>query len=225
MNVVLVYPANICLFKVNNRNTSKGCENMFKVNNKISYDVVLVFLLLTLTYVTPFSSVSVVDFEQVNVSWVFLITLSQDFPLVDTPGDVFVTLKKFLIHKFELYSEQAGAFQKCGPRLRNDNCLRMKIIIIVFTNCSSFLLIFRIFVTIAQILRLLLLQNQLSINIGTYFYMFCSIIAINSFMAEVPIIQKPGMKELRITLLVFFRFYYRKKRYLKSISYLKLATV
>ena len=221
MNVVLVYPANICLFKVNNRNTSKGCENMIKVNNKISHDVVLVFLLLTLTYVTPFSSVFVVDFEQVNVSWVFLITLSQDFPLVGTPGDVFVTLKKFLIHKFELYSEQAGAFQK----LRNDNCLRMKIITIVFTNCSSFLLIFRIFVTIAQILRLLLLQNQLSINIGTYFYMFCSIIAINSFMAEVPIIQKPVMKELRITFLVFFRFYYRKKRYLKSISYMKSATV
>ena len=32
-------------------------------------EVVLVFLLSTLTYFTPFSSVSVFDFEQVNVSW------------------------------------------------------------------------------------------------------------------------------------------------------------
>ena len=30
-------------------------------------DVVLVFLLLT--YFTPFSSVAIVDFEQVNISW------------------------------------------------------------------------------------------------------------------------------------------------------------
>ena len=41
---------------------------MFKGNNKTP-DVVLVFLLLTLTYFTPFSSVSIVDFEQVNFSW------------------------------------------------------------------------------------------------------------------------------------------------------------
>ena len=33
-------------------------------------DVVLVFLLLTWAYFIPFSSVSIVDFEQVNVSWV-----------------------------------------------------------------------------------------------------------------------------------------------------------
>ena len=35
---------------------------MFEVNNKITS--------LLWTYFTPFSSVSVVDFEQVNVSWV-----------------------------------------------------------------------------------------------------------------------------------------------------------
>ena len=48
---------------------------MFKVNKKnfqndVS-DVVLVFLLLT-----PFSSVSIIDFEQVNVSWRRMITLA-----------------------------------------------------------------------------------------------------------------------------------------------------
>ena len=46
---------------------------MFKVNKKKHQnviDVVLVFLLLLWTYLTTFSSVSIVDFEQVNVSWV-----------------------------------------------------------------------------------------------------------------------------------------------------------
>ena len=34
-------------------------------------DVILMFLLLTYTrYFTPFSTVSIVDFEQVNVTWV-----------------------------------------------------------------------------------------------------------------------------------------------------------
>ena len=33
-------------------------------------DVVLVFLLLTLNIFTPFSTVSIVDFEQVNFSWI-----------------------------------------------------------------------------------------------------------------------------------------------------------
>ena len=42
-----IRPVNICLFKVNNRNTRKRCE----------------------IYFTPFSSVSIIDFEQVNVSW------------------------------------------------------------------------------------------------------------------------------------------------------------
>ena len=46
---------------------------MFKVNNKNirikSNDVVLVFLLLTLN-IFHFFSVSIVDFERVNVGWV-----------------------------------------------------------------------------------------------------------------------------------------------------------
>ena len=43
---------------------------MFKVSNKNTSMTSMVFLLLTyLTYFTTFFSVSVVDFEQVNVSY------------------------------------------------------------------------------------------------------------------------------------------------------------
>ena len=49
-------PVNICVFKV---------------------DVILVFLLLTLNIFHTFSSVPVVDFKQVNVSWVIPITSSR----------------------------------------------------------------------------------------------------------------------------------------------------
>ena len=46
---------------------------MFKVNNKNTRtdvtDEVLLFLLLTGTYFTPISGVSIVEFEQVNFSW------------------------------------------------------------------------------------------------------------------------------------------------------------
>ena len=47
---------------------------MFKVDNnkkqKDVNDVLLVFLLLNSTYFTPFSSVSIVEFKQVNVTCV-----------------------------------------------------------------------------------------------------------------------------------------------------------
>ena len=47
---------------------------MFKVNNEstgtASVMLFWFFLLLTLTYFTPFSIVSISDSEQVNVSWV-----------------------------------------------------------------------------------------------------------------------------------------------------------
>ena len=45
---------------------------LFKVN-----DVVLVFLLLT--YFTPFSSVSIVDFEQGKVSWERKVNFKNNF--------------------------------------------------------------------------------------------------------------------------------------------------
>ena len=66
-------PLGIYVLKVNNRNTRKRSEICSKLTmkkqNDVSY-VVLVFLSLTMKYLTPFSSVFIVDFEQVNVSWV-----------------------------------------------------------------------------------------------------------------------------------------------------------
>ena len=59
-----VYPANIYLFKVNNRNTRKRCE----ICSKLTIKTPLVFLLLT--YFTLFSTVSIIELEQVNVTWV-----------------------------------------------------------------------------------------------------------------------------------------------------------
>ena len=50
-------PANIYLLKVNNRDTGKR----FKISSKLTIK----------TNFTPFSSVSIVHFEQVNVIWLF----------------------------------------------------------------------------------------------------------------------------------------------------------
>ena len=64
--------ANIHLFQVNIRNTRKRCEICLKLTIKTLEDVIdaiLVFLLLTENTFQPFSSVSIVNFEQVNVSW------------------------------------------------------------------------------------------------------------------------------------------------------------
>ena len=62
-------PANIYLLKVNSRNTRR-CEKCNDKNTRTtSLNVVLVFLLLTLNIFHFFSSVSIVDFEQVIASW------------------------------------------------------------------------------------------------------------------------------------------------------------
>ena len=58
------YPANIYLFKLNYRNTRKS----------LVFDVVLL-LLLTLNIFHMFSTVSIIGFEQVNVSWVTVLLL------------------------------------------------------------------------------------------------------------------------------------------------------
>ena len=67
-----IFPANIYLFKVNNWSITKTCEICSKLTAKTPEQrhSRRVFLLLTLIYFTPFSIVSIVDFEQVNVSWV-----------------------------------------------------------------------------------------------------------------------------------------------------------
>ena len=64
------------LFKVNNRNTRKQCEIRSKLMIKTAEwrrDIILIFLLLTLHIFHTFT-VSIVDFEQVNVSWALFIT-------------------------------------------------------------------------------------------------------------------------------------------------------
>ena len=70
---MLVNPANICLFKFNNKNSRKRCETCSKLTIKrserrlmylIPFDVLKYFW----TYFTPFSTVSVVVFEQVNIN-------------------------------------------------------------------------------------------------------------------------------------------------------------
>ena len=65
--------ANIYLFKVNNRNTRKRHEISSKLTIRKPEQRqwrLLIFLLLTLNIFTTFSSVSIIDFEQVNVSWI-----------------------------------------------------------------------------------------------------------------------------------------------------------
>ena len=69
---IKLFPANLYLFKVKNKNTRKRCEICLKLTIKHQNDVIdvnLAFLLLTLNIFPTFSSVSIVDFEQVNVNW------------------------------------------------------------------------------------------------------------------------------------------------------------
>ena len=59
------FPANICLFKVNNRNTRKRCEICSKLTIKT---------LLKSVSLTRLSNVFIDEFEQVNHFWVLNIT-------------------------------------------------------------------------------------------------------------------------------------------------------
>ena len=62
--------ANIYLFKLNNRNTRKKVWYLFKFNDNITRKTPFwCFYCWFWTYFTPFSSVSIVDSEQVNISW------------------------------------------------------------------------------------------------------------------------------------------------------------
>ena len=63
------YIANIYLLTLNNRNTRNKCKNMFKVNNKNTRTT-------SITVTWFFSSVSIVDFEKVNVSYIYAFVAS-----------------------------------------------------------------------------------------------------------------------------------------------------
>ena len=66
------FPDNIYLFKVNNRSTRKRCEICSKLTIKAPErrQWLLNVWMLNSTYSTPFSNASIVDLEQVHVSWV-----------------------------------------------------------------------------------------------------------------------------------------------------------
>ena len=62
-----VLPAGIYLLKINNVNPMKLCSDLTIKNKNDIIDSVLVFLLLTLFIFMSLTSVSIFDFEQVNV--------------------------------------------------------------------------------------------------------------------------------------------------------------
>ena len=74
-----LYPADMYLLKVKNRNTGTRCELCSKLKMKIPEQrlgVVLMSLLLTLNiFHTLFYSFSIVSFEHVNASWVFIFSI------------------------------------------------------------------------------------------------------------------------------------------------------
>ena len=64
--------------KVNNRSTRNRCEICSKLTSINVIEVILLFLLLTLSdfkRISHLSSVSIVGFEEVNVSWVFVLLI------------------------------------------------------------------------------------------------------------------------------------------------------
>ena len=74
-------PANIYLFKFNNRSLRKRCESCSKLTIKIPeprYRCRSGFLLLLLNIFHIFSSVSIVTFEQVNVYWECSLKLDRE---------------------------------------------------------------------------------------------------------------------------------------------------
>lgn len=78
------HPANICLFKVNNKGTRNRCEVCLHLTVKAPEQChrrCLVSSLLTLMYFKTFSSASIVDIEEVNVYWVSTLfnDLIEDF--------------------------------------------------------------------------------------------------------------------------------------------------
>ena len=68
------FPANKYMLNANNRNTRKRCEKCSALTKKGKKTpaIVLVSLLSTLNilHFTPFLTVSIVDFEQINACWV-----------------------------------------------------------------------------------------------------------------------------------------------------------
>ena len=70
----LTHPADIYLFKDNNRNTRKRYETCSKliINTVEQRQRRCLGVFINFKHFTPFSSVSIANLEQVNVSWAFI---------------------------------------------------------------------------------------------------------------------------------------------------------
>ena len=66
----LILPNELYLFKVSNRNFNKRCEICSKLTIKTPMTSFWCYYCWLWTYIIPFSIVSIVDFERVNISWV-----------------------------------------------------------------------------------------------------------------------------------------------------------
>ena len=73
------------MFKVNNRNTRTRCEICSKVTIKTPER--------RQTYSTPSSSVSIVNFKQVNAGWVFIFYFKIMTFLFFSPADIHVPVE------------------------------------------------------------------------------------------------------------------------------------
>ena len=65
------FPANLCLLKINERNTKKMCEIYLNLIIKTIVRNSTASVTKLGTYFTHFSSVSIVELAQVNVCWVW----------------------------------------------------------------------------------------------------------------------------------------------------------
>ena len=109
-----IFPANIYLFNVNNRNTRKRCEICSKLTIKTPErrQWRLMFSLLTLNMFHIFSIVSIVDFEQVKVSWVVHSALSIFKSMILFSAKFFISNYSLFYFNVRMIAGSFGCF--CG---------------------------------------------------------------------------------------------------------------
>ena len=119
------YPANINLFKVNNKNSRKRYEICSKLTIKTperrQWRRSGVYIVKLWTYFTPFFSVSIVNFEQANVSWVVPIHKKNDRQCLENyrPVSLLPICGKFVEHL--IFNEIFLFFIKNGIILPNQS--------------------------------------------------------------------------------------------------------
>ena len=123
--VIINNPVNIYLFKVDNKSTIKRCEICSALTIKAPELRHWLW-----TYFTPFSSVSVVNFKQVNVSWEMYNNLNywQKIHAKVCSYSNHKSAKKALIHLFTaiflvLVNKLDIRLQLLGMYVRSNPCL------------------------------------------------------------------------------------------------------